>query len=124
MPSAHVQKIDAIKASQELLSNIPESETIADRQAEIDLKYANLIERAQDRHSKLEGGWLAFLYPIMYCFKLLFLLFDQEDFDFDLVLHKIFEFCEHFKFYMCRCRCSRGENSLWENKNLIRQILK
>ena len=38
VPSSHVQKVDAVKASQELLSNIPESETIADRQAEIDLK--------------------------------------------------------------------------------------
>lgn len=43
VPSSNVVRIDAVKASQDLLSNIPEQETIADRQAEIDLKYVDLI---------------------------------------------------------------------------------
>lgn len=38
VPSSCVRKIDSKKASQELLSNIPEADTIAERQAYIDGK--------------------------------------------------------------------------------------
>ncbi|XP_057290447.1 spectrin alpha chain, non-erythrocytic 1-like isoform X2 [Hydractinia symbiolongicarpus] len=54
VPASCVKKVDAKKASQDLLSNIPEQETISDRQAQIDSKYADLIGKAQERHAKLE----------------------------------------------------------------------
>lgn len=38
VPASCVKKVDAKKASQDLLSNIPEQETISDRQAQIDSK--------------------------------------------------------------------------------------
>lgn len=41
VPASHVKKVDAKKASQDLLATIPEPETIADRQQQIDSKYDN-----------------------------------------------------------------------------------
>lgn len=38
VPASHVKKVDAKKASQDLLANIPEAETIADKQQHIDSK--------------------------------------------------------------------------------------
>lgn len=38
VPASYVKKVDAKKASQDLLANIPEVETIADKQQHIDSK--------------------------------------------------------------------------------------
>lgn len=43
VPAANVKKVDAKKASMDLLANIPESETIPDRQQKIDSKWVDVF---------------------------------------------------------------------------------
>lgn len=54
VPAAYVKSIDAKRASQELLEQIGEVDTVAQRQDALDKKYQDLLEAGAERRKKLE----------------------------------------------------------------------
>lgn len=56
VPAAYVKRIDSHKASQELLSQAPEVDTVANRQQALDDKYQDLMDKGEERKRKLEDS--------------------------------------------------------------------
>lgn len=56
VPAAYVKRIDSHKASQDLLSQAPEVDTVANRQQALDDKYQDLMDKGEERKKKLEDS--------------------------------------------------------------------
>ncbi|XP_074621265.1 spectrin alpha chain, non-erythrocytic 1-like [Acropora palmata] len=56
VPAAYVSRIDSHKASQELLTQTPEVQSVAQRQEALDQKYDDLMNKGEERKKKLEDS--------------------------------------------------------------------
>ncbi|XP_048586984.1 spectrin alpha chain, non-erythrocytic 1 isoform X2 [Nematostella vectensis] len=56
VPAAYVKRIDSHKASQELLAQAPEVDSVAQKQQALDDKYNDLMDKGEERRKKLEDS--------------------------------------------------------------------
>ncbi|CAH3114647.1 unnamed protein product [Porites lobata] len=56
VPAAYVKRIDSHRASQEILAQAPEVDSVTQRQQALDDKYQDLMDKGEDRKKKLEDS--------------------------------------------------------------------